>query len=255
MMQSGRGLSPSVVRRTLHRRGFIHRFALFAASSWVAGEELTAWLVAKVSAQASSEIGIFRLSLATFTALRTDFGSIRVRVTGMPASFPQIIVTRTPGNQFFAVSSVCTHQASIVDPYSRSLNSLRCPAHGSRFSPDGAVLAGPATSALPRFRTTFDGNNMVAVEIPGLGFSARIVAVTNPGAENGRVRIEFPTVSGVRYQLQFRPSLADGNWTQIPFATTPDGALSLTQLTGNNTKATVYVEGKNQFGFFAVVRL
>ena len=44
----------------------------------------------------------------------------------------------------YAVSAVCTHLGCIV---SRSPEGFECPCHGSRFDPDGRVIAGPAPSA------------------------------------------------------------------------------------------------------------
>jgi hypothetical protein len=61
-------------------------------------------------------------------------------------------------------------------------------------------------------------------------------------------------VTGLKYEVRFRASVSGGSWVQVPFATTPDGAVTQTVFTGTNSKATVYVEGSQQYGFFAVVR-
>lgn len=46
----------------------------------------------------------------------------------------------------YAVSSICTHLGCSV---ARSTEGFQCPCHGSRFTPEGTVAAGPAPRALP----------------------------------------------------------------------------------------------------------
>ena len=129
-----------------------------------------------------------------------------------------------------------------------------CPAHGSQFDPDGSLVSGPAGSPLTAYNTTFDGNKIVSIEIPGLGFLVGADTVALAGGNEKRVRLAFPTVSTIRYRIQFRSLLNEGDWTNVPFSTTPEGALSQTVFIGNNTAVTLYVEPIAGNGFYAVTR-
>jgi cytochrome b6-f complex iron-sulfur subunit len=43
----------------------------------------------------------------------------------------------------FGLNAVCTHLGCVV-PWSAPNNKFMCPCHGSQYSPDGAVVRGPA---------------------------------------------------------------------------------------------------------------
>ena len=240
-------------QQALSRRSFVRTFALFSAASWLGGSELKSLLVAEVSAQSSNIPGIFRMNLDNFAALRNAVGSVRLSVTGMPTSFRQIIVSRLDG-QFFAVSSQCTHEGQPVSPMNVNSRRLVCPTHGSQYAPDGTVLVGPAGENLTAYDIRFDGNKTLSIEIPNLGFVATVTSALNPANNQKRIRLEFPTVSGIRYDVQFRPALTAGAWTRVPFANAVDGAATLNTLTGNNQKAIVFVEPGSESGFYAIGR-
>ena len=70
-----------------------------------------------------------------------------------------IIIARTLANEFLAVSSLCTHQQVTLD-YQANNNRFYCSGHGSLFSTTGAVLTGPAATALKQYKTTLTGNNL-----------------------------------------------------------------------------------------------
>jgi glycine/D-amino acid oxidase-like deaminating enzyme/nitrite reductase/ring-hydroxylating ferredoxin subunit len=65
-----------------------------------------------------------------------------VRVDGKP-----VAVSRDEGGDLHAVSAVCTHMGCAVS-WNRGEQSWDCPCHGSRFTPDGGVLEGPALEPL-----------------------------------------------------------------------------------------------------------
>ena len=51
------------------------------------------------------------------------------------------------GTKVYAQSAQCTHRGCTVKQVSDGFD---CPCHGSKFSPDGSVVEGPATKPLPR---------------------------------------------------------------------------------------------------------
>lgn len=56
-------------------------------------------------------------------------------------------VHRDEDGRLHAVAATCTHEGCLVR-FNRAQRSWDCPCHGSRFSPDGRVLSGPATRDL-----------------------------------------------------------------------------------------------------------
>jgi menaquinol-cytochrome c reductase iron-sulfur subunit len=59
------------------------------------------------------------------------------------------------GNDYYAMSAVCTHLGCTVKPEAgrtRGLTEFHCPCHGSRYREDGTNYAGPAPRPLDRYR-------------------------------------------------------------------------------------------------------
>lgn len=67
-----------------------------------------------------------------------------------------VIVINT-GDDFIALSSVCTHQGCQVS-YNHANGNLPCPCHGSLFSTSGSVLNGPAQASLKKYVITREGD-------------------------------------------------------------------------------------------------
>ena len=68
-----------------------------------------------------------------------------------------IIVANSDGNNYVALSSICTHQGCTVG-YSVQNNNFPCPCHGSLFNSNGSVANGPATQPLKQYTVTREGN-------------------------------------------------------------------------------------------------
>ena len=60
----------------------------------------------------------------------------------------KVAASRDEDGKLHMVSAVCTHMGCVVH-WNGAEKSWDCPCHGSRFLPDGHVLSGPATQALP----------------------------------------------------------------------------------------------------------
>lgn len=68
-----------------------------------------------------------------------------------------IIVARTSAGAYIAVQQSCTH-ASYPLEYQSGNHRFYCGYHGSNFSESGAVINGPAQTALTVYKTTLTGN-------------------------------------------------------------------------------------------------
>jgi cytochrome b6-f complex iron-sulfur subunit len=92
--------------------------------------------------------GVVTLSIDASSPLATVGGVAFVQAGGT-----SLLVGRTSQDGFTALSAICTHQGCQISGYSGS--AYVCPCHGSRFSPSGQVLNGPASTALRSYSTQF----------------------------------------------------------------------------------------------------
>ena len=61
---------------------------------------------------------------------------------------------------FYALSATCTHLGCLTR-YESELDRIFCPCHGSRFSSEGKVVAGPAPKPLPRLELVLEQGSLV----------------------------------------------------------------------------------------------
>lgn len=87
-----------------------------------------------------------------------------VGVDGVGLGGQGIAVTRLSATAVVAVSRQCTHQACTVALPALPGGLLACPCHASLFTLQGAVVQGPAPSALRAFPAVIDAaNNQVDI--------------------------------------------------------------------------------------------
>jgi cytochrome b6-f complex iron-sulfur subunit len=63
------------------------------------------------------------------------------------------LVSRTAVNSFTAIDAVCTHEGCTITGGTAS--EYVCPCHGSRYTRNGQVVAGPARASLRQYSSTF----------------------------------------------------------------------------------------------------
>ena len=78
-------------------------------------------------------------------------------VVGGFAYSGNIIIIHSSTDQYIALSKICTHEACTV-AYNPSAGQIQCPCHGSAFTTGGAVVNGPAPTALKTYSVTKSGN-------------------------------------------------------------------------------------------------
>ena len=243
-------------RSTFTRRRFLRNFVVGTAVSSFMGRGWLGTLVADCQ-PVQPGAGILRVNVSGFEALKNENGSVRLALnaftlTGTSNAFYPVLVNRGANNQFFALNTQCTHLGCVVPPFNATAGASVCPCHSSRFRIDGTVIPGSlAQRALQSFPVSFDGVDLLCIEIANLGYTVSETLVQSGAA--ARFQLQFPTRTGVKYQVLFRQSLADTSaGAVVPFATTIGDAATATVLTGNNAVATLFVDRTSDAGFYSV---
>ena len=91
-----------------------------------------------------------------FTVDLSNSKNAKLLTSGEFAIYGNVLVANTGGNNFIAVSKVCTHQGTQL-AYRKSEGDLFCNNHGSLFNSDGSVKKAPAVSNLKAYSAKFDG--------------------------------------------------------------------------------------------------
>ncbi len=74
-----------------------------------------------------------------------------------------VIIAYTNAGDYIAVAAACTHQGTTVE-YQAAASRFYCPTHGSNFNENGAVINGPASTALKQYKTALTGDNLRVYE-------------------------------------------------------------------------------------------
>lgn len=99
------------------------------------------------------------------TTIAADLSSSLTAIGDTKVSNGVIIVRIAAGNtasSFTAVQVACTHEGTAIN-YNNSQSLFICPLHGSIFSKTGAVVQGPATTALKQYPVTITNNTLTVV--------------------------------------------------------------------------------------------
>lgn len=237
------------------RRTVVRQLILGTAVSLVGGAlpRLQSLLAAESTGTGSE--GALTLKISQFPALSSLGGSVRLNV-GLDAP---IVLSRGPGDAFYAVSARCQHLGCIVNTFNPDLGLILCSCHGSTYHIDGSLAGGPAERGLVAYAAVFDGIDRVTVRLPDLGFGARQIAIEGVSGETRHFSLSFRPQLFATYQVLFRSELA-GAAEPIPFATTPDGAATETSYVNRNTNdptpvVLLYVEMNTPRGFFQIAQV
>lgn len=246
----------------IHRRDFLRTFAVATAYSSFMGKAWTNVLAAEVQPLSTSTVGLLKLKVSDFPALQAESGSVRLTINplrGGPPTGPTpngqfypVIINRGANNAFYALNSRCTHQNCVVDPMDASTNQMFCPCHGSVFAMDGRRVSGLASGALGRYTVSFDGANMLQVQIPGLGYAVTASNLQDASGVAGKLRLTFRALRNVTYEVLMRESI-DQAPVPVKFSVTADGALDQTEFTAAATAdMNLFVERNARTGFYSV---
>jgi Rieske Fe-S protein len=242
----------------LTRKTFIKTFALSVAHSALLGRNWSHAVASEIHAQAST-INSLRVRLQDFPALQNESGSVRIAInptngdSGPNGTFYPVIINRGPNTTFFAVSSRCMHQGCVVGALDPSSNAMTCPCHGSVYGIDGKRISGPTPSGLTKYAVTFDGSDLLKVQVTGLAYSMTVASVEPVAPGSRRLKLTIPrSFRNVDYEVQFRQNLTSAP-TAVPFSLTATGPADQTVYTARSTTATnFFVESDSPAGFYTV---
>ena len=94
-----------------------------------------------------------------FTLDLTDPANGALKTNGGYLYKEGVIVARTLGGDYIAVSATCTHAGGTVE-YVASGNRFYCPIHKSNFGTTGAVINGPATHPLGTYKISLNNTSL-----------------------------------------------------------------------------------------------
>ncbi len=139
----------------MQRRDFINntcRFCLISTAAVITGG------IAACSAAATKNIFKPEVDNNTILVPLSLFDVATLQVISPKKFQYEIAIQKTSANTYKALLLRCTHYDNQLTPTG---NGYSCSLHGSRFSKDGTVLNGPATSPLLELKTQVVNKNLL----------------------------------------------------------------------------------------------
>jgi Rieske Fe-S protein len=136
----------------ISRRDFLENLVKISALGILAGCA-SGGLPLVIGKEEDEEI---RLRLPETPALNLPNGAISLATPGQGEL--NIVVLKTAGNEFIALSSICMHLGCRVR---KARDGFDCPCHGSRYDLNGKVINGPAAKSLKSFPVRREGEELV----------------------------------------------------------------------------------------------
>lgn len=200
-----------------------------------------AWAQPMVGLMAPSTDGKLTVRLADFPVLAAEGGSMGL----MYGTDYPVLISRL-ATEFLAFRGECPHAQGTVIP---SGGSFFCTNHGSVFDTEGIAFSGPAVGTqLPQYTLShFPDSELLEIVVPNMAHKITVVALS--GAD--RLAMTFETKLGAKHEVRFRGQVSAAE-SVVPFATSPAGALTNTELNGNGNQQTIYVARSGLSGFFLV---
>lgn len=195
-----------------------------------------------------SNSGVLRINVSSLTALVPLGGSVLVTYD---AGATQLLINRASAGNFYVLNPTCTHAGCSVGLYVAANRGISCPCHGSFFGISGQVLNGPANRPLAAYQSSFDGDDVLSVTVPGLQFYIDSVLLDSENPAGRRLKLSFPTHSFASYSIQRTNHLTDAPQTTT-FATTATGVANQTTLLGSGELTSVWVDASGSSGFFTL---
>lgn len=237
----------------LRRREIIKTFFLGSALSRLLSESRTDAVQFTVQ-NALPDYGMMKVRVSDFPVLEHELGSVRIGTSPIDSrNFPvgvfyPVLINRGHNGEFYALDTACSHEGCTVPPLDPASEIIQCRCHGSQYAIDGSLLRGPAGFGLRSFKTSFDGTDLLAIELPDLAYTVEVKRVT----VKGRIGLQFLSFANIDYELRGHSALSS-ELQILPFSAIPDGPLTQTSFSGIDDFITLYVDAGIPTGFIQVV--
>jgi Rieske Fe-S protein len=256
--------TPNRMNQLLNRREVIKTILVTSACSLIQNKLWAAKVVSDVAPIAASAIdtsvGIARISLASFPALNTNGGSVRLGSSNIQSGnsspvglYYPVVISRISTTEYVTLDTQCTHAGYVVGACSGGVNGrMACgntaPGHGSQYDIRGNPVAGPAQFPLLSYRTSV-ANGILTAQIFDEGFVVTQKTVLN-GSEK-RLELSFDGFVDTEYEVRYRTNMT-ALPTAVSFATSVSGAVTSTVIKGNAQTPTLKVYVVPQDGIYQV---